>query len=303
MTTPKYSGLEGLAGLARDEGFDARPTLLRVLIDLYLQQPVHTPEEEKQFTELTLRLIDEVDVASRLDTARRLAGYAGTPAAVARRLAGDVPEVAEAIARRAAAPAQRSEQPARGRTDDAVTGLGERFFSADAAARAAMLNDLASNTDAEAAAPRGAADAVTRLEAAALQGRPYEFVRELERSLAIPRRQAERIVNDASGEPLLVVARALAMPSDVLQRILLLVNPAIGTSVRRVFDLSALYETLSAPAAAHLVSLWRRPAAPRRDAEATTQRPNEADARRAPSAARNEIGTAAAAPRRDQRAS
>ena len=48
-----------------------------------------------------------------------------------------------------------------------------------------------------------------------------------------------------SGEPMLIVAKALGMPSDVLQRILLLVNPAIGTSVRRVFDLSDLYENLA----------------------------------------------------------
>ena len=39
-------GLESLVDLACRDGVDIRPTLLRVLTDLYVQKHVHTSEEE-----------------------------------------------------------------------------------------------------------------------------------------------------------------------------------------------------------------------------------------------------------------
>jgi len=314
VTTPTFSGLDDLAGLTRHEGIDARPTLLRVLTDLYVQQPMHTPDEEKHFTELVLRLIEEVDVPSRIDTAKRLASYGAPPAAVVRRLACDVAEVADAILSR---PSSKTPAPQDGTRDGAqhivstnrnaqegAAALGELFFSATAAERAAILDDLASSATGS-SAPRDTAAAIRRLEMAALQGRPHEFVREIERSLAIPRRQAERIVNDSSGEPMLVVAKALGTPIDVLQRILLLVNPAIGTSVRRVYDLSALYEKLPMASALRLVSLWQRPVGPKRDIDSPAQRAGDlTDARRTSAATRSDATpTILPPPRRDQRAS
>ncbi|TDM90219.1 DUF2336 domain-containing protein, partial [Lactobacillus crispatus] len=66
MTTfPPIPGLDGLMTLSRREGVDIRPTLLRVLTDLYVQTPTHTVDEERQFVALTSRLIDEVDDATR----------------------------------------------------------------------------------------------------------------------------------------------------------------------------------------------------------------------------------------------
>lgn len=66
MTTlTPFPGYDGLMSLSRREGVDIRPTLLRVLTDLYVQSPSHTDEEERQFVELTSRLIDEVDDATR----------------------------------------------------------------------------------------------------------------------------------------------------------------------------------------------------------------------------------------------
>ncbi len=72
--------------LSRREGVDIRPTLLRVLTDLYVQASVHSSEEERQFIELTSRLIDHVDDATRAAVRGRLAIYPGTPAEVLRRL-------------------------------------------------------------------------------------------------------------------------------------------------------------------------------------------------------------------------
>src|SRR5206468_594998 len=77
-----------------------RPTLVRVLTDLYIQKSTHTPEEERHYTELVLRLLESVDVATRKVVAEKLAGYATAPAAVVRRLARDLIEVAQPILER-----------------------------------------------------------------------------------------------------------------------------------------------------------------------------------------------------------
>ena len=94
-----FPKLEGLDSLARRDGVDIRPTLVRVLTDLYVQKPAHTAEEERHYTELVLRLIDSVDLATRVAVARKIADYAGAPPAVARRLARDAIEVAEPVLR------------------------------------------------------------------------------------------------------------------------------------------------------------------------------------------------------------
>src|ERR1044072_7652729 len=99
MVTGTFPKLEGLDSLARRDGVDIRPTLVRVLTDLYVQKPAHSAEEERHYTELALRLIDSVDLATRVSVAKRIAGYAGAPPAVARRLARDTIEVAEPILR------------------------------------------------------------------------------------------------------------------------------------------------------------------------------------------------------------
>src|SRR5882757_4818118 len=87
MTTPSlFPGFDGLMMLSRREGVDIRPTLLRVLTDLYVQANAHSVDEERQFVELTSRLIDQVDDATRAAVRGRLAIYPGTPAEVLREL-------------------------------------------------------------------------------------------------------------------------------------------------------------------------------------------------------------------------
>ena len=83
MTTPPpFPGFDGLMTLSRREGVDIRPTLLRVLTDLYVQASAHSADEEQQFVELTSRLIDEVDDATRAAVRSRLAVYPATPPAI-----------------------------------------------------------------------------------------------------------------------------------------------------------------------------------------------------------------------------
>ena len=87
MTTPApFPGFDGLMTLSRREGVDIRPTLLRVLTDLYVQASTHTEDEARQFVELTSRLIDQVDDATRAAVRARLAVYPGTPIQVLRQL-------------------------------------------------------------------------------------------------------------------------------------------------------------------------------------------------------------------------
>src|ERR1700746_1348902 len=84
--TPLFPGFDGLMTLSRREGVDIRPSLLRVLTDLYVQASVHSEEETQQFVELTSRLIDQVDDATRAAVRARLAIYPGTPVEVLRKL-------------------------------------------------------------------------------------------------------------------------------------------------------------------------------------------------------------------------
>ncbi len=91
------AGLDDLVDLGQPNGIDMRPTLLRVLTDLYLQRPTHPPDDERYFTELALRLIDATDVSARAALSARLATYPAAPYAVAQRLARDVIEVAAPI--------------------------------------------------------------------------------------------------------------------------------------------------------------------------------------------------------------
>jgi hypothetical protein len=96
-----------------------------------------------------------------------------------------------------------------------------------------------------------------KVDAAALQGRVGEFAREFERLIDIPSSLCERILNDPSGEPMVVAAKAAGMPIATLQRILLLVSASATYSVQRVYDLTELYHGLDGGAAHNLLARWR----------------------------------------------
>jgi hypothetical protein len=230
-TKTNLERLEELIAREDGRGVDIRSMAMRMLTDAYVDAVDLSPEDEAQYVEIASRLIDEVDAATRETVAARLRTCPRVPSALAARL--DV----------------RTEPV----DDDADTG--RRFFAADAGERRRILAEIDA---AEAPPPPGDAPRViASLEQSALAGHPGEFIRELERSLRLPRETAERIVNDLGGEPMVVAARTLGMPLAVLQRILMFVNPAIGHSVRRVYDLSDLYELVTPAAARRLVAAWR----------------------------------------------
>src|SRR3954468_6297053 len=84
---PMFPGFDGLMTLSRREGVDIRPTLLRVLTDLYVQAGSHSDDEERQFVELASRLIDQVDDATRAVVRARLSIYPQTPREIREKLA------------------------------------------------------------------------------------------------------------------------------------------------------------------------------------------------------------------------
>ena len=58
-----HHSIQGLIELARRNAGDIRPMLLRVLADLYVQEPSHLPSGQARFAELACRLLDGVEGA------------------------------------------------------------------------------------------------------------------------------------------------------------------------------------------------------------------------------------------------
>jgi hypothetical protein len=292
MKTPTLSSLNGLADIGLRSGVDMRPTLIRVLTDLYVQKLTHTADEERHYTELALRLLDGVDVATRATVAARLSKHLSPPIRVIQYLVNDLPEIASPLRAHAllqppaqpAAPAPKAiapavedtapiepppqEEPAehepatdlRGTMDSTIAGeLNDIFFAAAEDERRLILLNL------HVAAPISPGQVVVlrdpaigqRLEAAALGNHRDDLVKQLSEALRIPREQARRIVRDDHGEPIVVAVKALGISRDVVYRLLMFVNPAVGHSVERVHALATLYDEMTAQAAEGMVAIWQ----------------------------------------------
>jgi hypothetical protein len=270
--SPLFPGFDGLMTLSRREGVDIRPTLLRVLTDLYVQASAHSAEEERQFVELTSRLIDQVDDATRAAVRARVAIYPGTPAEVLRRL-GMKPvhpdrrmPVAQEIPASLAAPtpvkppseAQLRMASSLSMQPKDAAEINDMFSRASASERALILHNL-QETPLRASARIPAARAkraIETLEMAAFATDIENFTLELGEALILPARVAIQVVNDPGGEPLACAARALDMPSPVFQRVLLFLNPEFA-SVNNVYRLSRLYDRLSERSALVMLAAWR----------------------------------------------
>lgn len=252
-----HPSLDSLVDLACRDGVDIRPTLLRVVTDLYVQKPGHNAEEETQYVELALGLIQAVDQATRTIVTARLAAYPAAPVAVLSLLA-EFPQtpVAEKLHAQATLkpPAKPTPKP------DARNELLEEFFTSGSDERRLILTNFDVATEGEVRRlPPASAENLRRLENAALQRNPGEFARVLERALGIDHALAERIARDELGEPIIIAARAIGMSASSLQRALLFLNPAIGQSVERVYDLARLYDDLTPVAAERMLTIWCQP--------------------------------------------
>jgi uncharacterized protein (DUF2336 family) len=261
--------------LSRREGVDIRPTLLRVLADLYVQTNTHSEQEARQFVELTSRLIDQVDDATRAAVRARLALYPETPVPVLKQLGlkPSNPDQPLPVAREIHAPQVAiASEPARN-SDQAPARLAPRlsmqpkdaaelsglFFGANSPERALILHNL-SETPLKASPrvpPRRAAHAIEALEMAAWVADVENFTLELGETLILPWKIAAQVVNDPTGEPLACAAKALGMPGPVFQRVLLFLKPEIGSSVHSVYRLSRLYDVLNEQSALIMLAAWR----------------------------------------------
>ena len=270
---PQFPGFDGLMTLSRREGVDIRPTLLRVLTDLYVQARSHSPDEERQFVELTSRLIEQVDDATRAAVRARLAIYPGTPLRTMIQLGlrpahpNDPLPLAEEIS-----PAPAVERAIREPTGaelrlastlsmqpkDAAE-ISDMFFGAGGPERAAILHNL--NDTPLKASPRipesRAKRALHILEMAAFASDAENFALELGEALILPSRIAAQVTADPGGEPLACAMKALDTPSAIFQRILLFLNPEFGSSVQKVFRISRMYERLTERSALVMIAAWR----------------------------------------------
>jgi hypothetical protein len=292
MKPPTLSSLNGLADIGLRSGVDMRPTLIRVLTDLYVQKLTHTADEERHYTELALRLLDGVDVPTRATIAARLAKHLSPPLRVVQYLVNDLPDVAAPlrghallkptarppapppaatatmVEHTAAAEPPRQAEPIeqapvtdlRGTMDTTTAGeLNDIFFTAAPDERRLILLNL------HVAAPLSPGQVVVsrdpgigqRLEAAALGNHREELVKQLAAALRIPSDQARRIVRDDHGEPIVVAVKALGIARDVVYRLLMFVNPAVGHSVERVHALATLYDEITTQAAEGMVAIWQ----------------------------------------------
>ncbi|MDO8980651.1 MAG: DUF2336 domain-containing protein [Afipia sp.] len=281
MTTlPMFHGFDGLMTLSRREGVDIRPTLLRVLTDLYVQTADHTRDEERQFAELASRLIDEVDDATRAAVRARLAIYPNTPREIAWKLQlkyttgkpqpgsdehilddtlidpADLEIVSEPEV--SVAPAMTPAPTMSMQPDDAAQ-LIEMFLAADRTQRAQMLHGLTDTPlkPSTPVDPRRAVRAVAALEQAALAADASGFTAELADALILTSKVATQIVNEPGGEPLACALKALGMPGESYQRVLLFLNPSLGASVMDVYRLARLYEVIELRTALIMLAAWR----------------------------------------------
>lgn len=272
--SPLFPGFDGLMTLSRREGVDIRPTLLRVLTDLYVQANTHSIEEARQFVELASRLVDQVDDATRAAVRARLAIYPGTPPEILRKLElgpASADQPAPAL-EQVPSPPTAQPQPAKALTEaqlrlasnlamqstDAAE-ICDMFFRTGSSERVKILHGLAETP--LKASPRipasRAARAIEALEMAAFVADMENFTLELGETLILPASTAQQIVNDSGGEPLACAMRALGMPGPVFERVLLFLKPEFGTSVNTVYRLSRLYDRLSERSSLVMLAAWR----------------------------------------------
>jgi hypothetical protein len=290
------AGIDVPTAPGNQPGADVTARLLRALTALYVQRSDHTAEEQQQYTELALRLIDKTGAATHAAVATKLQRHPAAPAEVMERLEGAqfypvdrpgsaqdqnspinlpikyIPPLADCETDWASVATSDPPAPARTVTQPAsmTPEFGEAFFSASPPERLRMLS-LVSDAGTIETEPENGRRFHVRMDVAAWRGRTGAFAREFEQLIDAPKSLCERILNDLSGEPLVIAAKATGMPVAVLQRILLLVGSATNHSVARVYELTELYHDLDVCTARDLLAMWRNAARP--DDEQTAPAP------------------------------
>ena len=299
--------------LSRREGVDIRPTLLRVLTDLYVQTSAHSADEERQFVELTSRLIDQVDDATRAAVRARLAIYPATPAEIMDKLGlRRSPARRSACRSRPRFPPAPTSAPAVKAADRSAAADG--IQPVDAAQRrrrnqrhvlrgrrqraradpAQSRRHAAESLGADSRRPRRARASIS-LEMAAFAEDIENFTLELGEALILPSADCRRrwsTIPVASRWPAPRARWTCRAPRSSACCCSSIPNSA--SSVHNVYRLSRLYDRLSERSALVMLAAWRGSTM----AVDPRQIPRRALRRRTPSRAR---GTCANPPRRAAR--
>jgi hypothetical protein len=260
MESASRWGLDRLARFAMPGDPDMRPTLLRVLTELYVQKPTHTADEERHYTELALRLLDAADVTTRAAVAQRLTHYRSPPRRVVERLADDIADLHGQRQLLSSSSSTMLNEKLTREPPIAVhvaTTLNEVFFAANAdERRLILLNlDVIAPFSVGRGTPRSEDGLSRRLEAAVLTRNREAFAQHLAEALHISRAQARRVADDELGEPIVTAAKALNMRRGALYRILLFIN--VGRSVAHVQALTELHHEMPTHNAEHMVAIWQ----------------------------------------------
>jgi hypothetical protein len=260
-------------------GVDATARLLMALTSLYVQRPVHTAEEQRQYTELALRLIDKAGPETRAAVIARLQPHPDAPAEVIGRLTApprsddDSRSAGEPDAAGPQTPHSQGEADCAGAEQEGTTRprdaapagpppaavtpeFSAAFFAASPEERRRLLS-LVAPRDGTETVPENGRRFHVRIDATTWGGRTGAFARDLARLIDAPDSLCERILNDPTGEPMVVAAKATGMPVAILQRILLLLSPVVSHPVDRVYELTDLYHDLDGRVARDLLALWR----------------------------------------------
>ncbi|GLK55910.1 uncharacterized protein (DUF2336 family) [Methylopila capsulata] len=318
--------IETLERLSRQEGVDVRPTLVRVLTDLYVQKAHHAPEETARYEELALQLLDVVDAETRTIVARKLAEDDRAPASLIARLLDDAPEVAAPIIARfprvprtlllslaldggvleACAVARRSDvdgdmvrllahhpddlvletlvaNPAATPSDATLAALVARALGAPTLAAALLRREdydraalaplyLMANPEQRVAIRAALSERPSRpplgvrslrtsdlvdaaiLEAAAQSGSQRLVAEAIADALGLTPAVAAQLTAEPSGEPFVLMLRAVGLDRDAIARALLVAQPEIAQSVPRFFDLVEIADATPRAAAVELVA-------------------------------------------------
>jgi uncharacterized protein (DUF2336 family) len=302
MPQQRLPPLQSVVGLARSNGIDVRPTLLRVIVDQFVLDTRHPAAEVTRFGELVMNLIDKAGEDDRAIVAQKLADHPQTPRAVARRLAADTARVALPIIARSQAlsdddlflavrsgdadkalavalrddigiaalvaledmddPRIRAALAARARRLGPPPDAGDRamaFLAGGPAEREAIVAALALETR-PALPPAAGADQERgrALERAALSGRAGALAIALTVQLGLPAATASRIAEDAGGEPLVVVARALDLGAEAATRLLIFALGEAGAAAGKLQALREFYAAMPRAVAAALVGGWQQ---------------------------------------------
>lgn len=141
----------------------------------------------------------------------------------------------------------------------------ERFLAADQAGRNGILAALADQgVQPPRLTPReqfdialNAAQKAGQIPALARSKRKEALVGAFADGLGLDRSLVERMIDDPSGEPLVLLVKAIGLSEAEARQVLLLANPAIGYAVKTFFRLADLHASMEPSVAEAMVSAWR----------------------------------------------